>query len=135
MVQTQLVILFAKYQAQKILAHHPALLLANVNQRSIMWIRLAIATIGVLSLDIVEIKGPIKKALIVEIVKIKDSTTLAQLPAHLLANVNQDNLKWMKKAIATIGVLNRDIVEIKGPIEEMVSTVETAKDARMMNRP
>ena len=33
----------------------------------------------------------------------------------------------MKKAIATIGVLNRDIVEIKGPIEEMVSTVETAK--------
>ena len=35
-----------------------------------MWIRLAIATIGVLSLDIVEIQMPIKKALIVETVKV-----------------------------------------------------------------
>ena len=35
-----------------------------------MWIRLAIATIGVLGLDIVEIKRPIKKALIVEVVKV-----------------------------------------------------------------
>ena len=33
----------------------------------------------------------------------------------------------MKSAIVTIGVLSLDIVEIKRPIEEMVSTVETAK--------
>ena len=33
----------------------------------------------------------------------------------------------MKPVIVSIGVLSLDIVEIKGPIEEMVSTVETAK--------
>ena len=33
----------------------------------------------------------------------------------------------MKPVIVTIGVLSLDIVEIKRPIEEMVSTVETAK--------
>ena len=33
----------------------------------------------------------------------------------------------MKPVVVTIGVLSLDIVEIKWPIEEMVSTVETAK--------
>ena len=56
-----------------------------------------------------------------------NSSILSQHPANLRANVNQDNLNWMKPVIVTIGVLSLDIVEIKGPIEEMVSTVETAK--------
>ena len=33
----------------------------------------------------------------------------------------------MKPVIVSIGAQSLDIVEIKGPIEEMVSTVETAK--------
>ena len=90
----------------------------NVNQDSISWIRLVIATTGVRNMDVVEKKKITKQTeLIAEAVEIIPNI----VPLHV--NVNQDSMRWIRLVIATIGVLSPDIAE-KRRLTRMDSIVE-----------
>jgi len=85
------------------------LLHVSVNQDSMRWIRLAIATTGVRSLGIVELRTLTKKESIVEAVQ--EQSILAHLLVLLPANVLQGIKKLMNLVIATTGVQSMVIVE------------------------